>query len=161
MFVILQILVLCVCLANGVYGQVRYSIPEEMVKGSFVGNIAQDLGLDIQRMKSGRARVFTEHGREYIGLNNDKGTLVVRERIDREEICGPVSPCSLHFQIILENPMELHRGAVAVPGGEASRKDALDGTAIKSAEDAGAHSKPLQSPEQEEALLRLLHCLSV
>ncbi|XP_072573583.1 protocadherin gamma-A11-like isoform X12 [Paramormyrops kingsleyae] len=105
----LQILVLCVCLANGVYGQVRYSIPEEMVKGSFVGNIAQDLGLDIQRMKSGRARVFTEHGREYIGLNNDKGTLVVRERIDREEICGPVSPCSLHFQIILENPMELHR----------------------------------------------------
>ncbi|XP_048884471.1 protocadherin gamma-A12-like isoform X15 [Brienomyrus brachyistius] len=105
----LQILVLCVCVANGVYGQVRYSIPEEMVKGSFVGNIAQDLGLDIQRMQSGRARVFTEHGREYIGLNTDKGTLVVRERIDREELCGPVSPCSLHFQIILENPMELHR----------------------------------------------------
>ncbi|XP_072573580.1 protocadherin gamma-A11-like isoform X8 [Paramormyrops kingsleyae] len=105
----LQILVLCFCIANDVYGQVRYSIPEEMVKGSFVGNIAQDLGLDIQRMKSGRARVFTEHGREYIGLNTDKGTLVVRERIDREELCGPVSLCSLHFQIILENPMELHR----------------------------------------------------
>ncbi|XP_072573592.1 protocadherin gamma-A3-like isoform X35 [Paramormyrops kingsleyae] len=105
----LQILVLCIYIANGVYGQVRYSIPEEMVKGSFVGNIAQDLGVDIQRMKSGRARVFTEHGREYIGLNNDKGTLVVRERIDREELCGPVSLCSLHFQIILENPMELHR----------------------------------------------------
>ncbi|XP_048884474.1 protocadherin gamma-A11-like isoform X20 [Brienomyrus brachyistius] len=105
----LQILVLCVYIANGVYGQVRYSIPEEMVKDSFVGNIAQDLGLDIKRMKSGRARVFTEHSREYIGLNTDKGTLVVREIIDREELCGPVSPCSLHFQIILENPMELHR----------------------------------------------------
>ncbi|XP_035377279.1 protocadherin gamma-A11-like isoform X9 [Electrophorus electricus] len=90
-------------------GQVRYSIPEEMTKGSLVGNIIQDLGLDVKRLKSGRARIFTEDSREYIGLNVDKGTLVVRERIDREELCAQVSPCSLHFQIILENPMELHR----------------------------------------------------
>ncbi|XP_076861941.1 protocadherin gamma-A11-like isoform X5 [Brachyhypopomus gauderio] len=90
-------------------GQVRYSIPEEMPKGSLVGNIIQDLGLDVKRLKAGRARIFTEDSREYIGLNVDKGTLVVRERIDREELCAQVSPCSLHFQIILENPMELHR----------------------------------------------------
>ena len=90
-------------------GQVRYSIPEEMNKGSVVGNIVQDLGLDVKRLKSGRARIFTEDSREYIGLNVDKGTLVVRERIDREELCAQVTPCSLHFQIILENPMELHR----------------------------------------------------
>ncbi|XP_059378013.1 protocadherin gamma-A3-like isoform X6 [Carassius carassius] len=90
-------------------GQVRYSIPEEMTKGSLVGNIVQDLGLDVKRLKSGRARIFTEDSREYIGLNVDKGTLVVKERIDREELCAQVSPCSLHFQIILENPMELHR----------------------------------------------------
>ncbi len=90
-------------------GQVRYSIPEEMTTGSLVGNIVQDLGLDVKRLKSGRARIFTEDSREYIGLNVDKGTLVVKERIDREELCAQVSPCSLHFQIILENPMELHR----------------------------------------------------
>ncbi|XP_076861945.1 protocadherin gamma-A11-like isoform X9 [Brachyhypopomus gauderio] len=92
-----------------VHGQIRYSIPEEMTKGSLVGNIIQDLGLDVKRLKAGRARIFTEDSREYIGLNVDKGTLVVRERIDREELCAQVSPCSLHFQIILENPMELHR----------------------------------------------------
>ncbi len=80
-----------------------------MTKGSLVGNIVQDLGLDVKRLKSGRARIFTEDSREYIGLNVDKGTLVVKERIDREELCAQVSPCSLHFQIILENPMELHR----------------------------------------------------
>ncbi|XP_036431589.1 protocadherin gamma-A11-like [Colossoma macropomum] len=91
------------------HGQVRYSIPEEMNKGSVVGNIVQDLGLDVKRLKSGRARIFTEDSREYIGLNVDRGTLVVRERIDREELCAQVTPCSLHFQIILENPMELHR----------------------------------------------------
>ncbi|XP_053541579.1 protocadherin gamma-A11 isoform X15 [Ictalurus punctatus] len=91
------------------HGQVRYSIPEEMNKGSVVGNIVQDLGLDVKRLKSGRARIFTEDSREYIGLNVDKGTLIVRERIDREELCAQVSPCSLHFQIILDNPVELHR----------------------------------------------------
>ncbi|XP_062846879.1 protocadherin gamma-A11-like isoform X3 [Trichomycterus rosablanca] len=91
------------------HGQLRYTIPEEMKEGSLVGNIVQDLGLDIKRLKHGRARIFTEDSREYIGLNEDKGTLVVKERIDREEMCAQLSPCSIHFQIILENPMELHR----------------------------------------------------
>ncbi|XP_047676055.1 protocadherin gamma-A11-like isoform X7 [Tachysurus fulvidraco] len=91
------------------HGQIRYSIPEELNKESVVGNIVQDLGLDIKRLKSGRARIFTEDSREYIGLNLDKGTLVVRERIDREDLCAQVFPCSIHFQIILDNPVELHR----------------------------------------------------
>ncbi|XP_059372314.1 putative protocadherin beta-18 [Carassius carassius] len=106
---LMQPLVLCVFVLTVARGQVRYSIPEEMTKGSLVGNIVQDLGLDVKRLKSGRARIFTEDSREYIGLNVDKGTLVVKESIDREELCAQVSPCSLHFQIILENPMELHR----------------------------------------------------
>ncbi|XP_046715394.1 protocadherin gamma-A11-like isoform X11 [Silurus meridionalis] len=96
------------------HGQVRYSIPEEMNKGSVVGNIVQDLGLDVKRLKSGRARIFTEDSREYISLNVDKGTLIVRERIDREELCAQVSPCSLHFQIILDNPVEMHRVDVEI-----------------------------------------------
>ncbi|XP_026095460.1 putative protocadherin beta-18 isoform X1 [Carassius auratus] len=106
---LMQPLVLLFFVLSVARGQVRYSIPEEMTKGSLVGNIVQDLGLDVKRLKSGRARIFTEDSREYIGLNVDKGTLVVKERIDREELCAQVSPCSLHFQIILENPMELHR----------------------------------------------------
>uniref|UniRef100_G3Q495 Cadherin domain-containing protein n=1 Tax=Gasterosteus aculeatus aculeatus TaxID=481459 RepID=G3Q495_GASAC len=99
---------------NMAFGQVRYSVPEEMTTGSVVGNIIQDLGLDVKRMKSGKPRIFTEDGSEYIGLNTEKGTLVVAKRIDREELCNQVSPCSLHFQIILENPMELHRIDVEV-----------------------------------------------
>ncbi|KAI4896457.1 hypothetical protein NFI96_015231 [Prochilodus magdalenae] len=105
----MRLLVLFVFVLGVAHGQVRYSIPEEMNKGSVVGNIVQDLGLDVKRLKAGRARIFTEDSREYIGLNVDKGTLVVRERIDREELCAQVTPCSIHFQIILENPMELHR----------------------------------------------------
>uniref|UniRef100_A0AAR2JWC8 Cadherin domain-containing protein n=1 Tax=Pygocentrus nattereri TaxID=42514 RepID=A0AAR2JWC8_PYGNA len=109
-----KLLVLFFFVLAAVHGQIRYSIPEEMNKGSVVGNIVQDLGLDVKRMKSGRARIFTEDSREYIGLNVDKGTLVVRERMDREELCAQVTPCSLHFQIILENPMEMHRVDVEI-----------------------------------------------
>ncbi|XP_066525902.1 protocadherin gamma-A11-like isoform X15 [Hoplias malabaricus] len=110
----MKLLVLFSFVVSVAHGQVRYSIPEEMKKGSVVGNIVQDLGLDVKRLKSGRARIFTEDSREYIALNVEKGTLVVRERIDREELCAQVTPCSLHFQIILENPMELHQVDVEI-----------------------------------------------
>ncbi len=78
-------------------------------KGLAGGKYRSGSRFGCKEVKSGRARIFTEDSREYIGLNVDKGTLVVKERIDREELCAQVSPCSLHFQIILENPMELHR----------------------------------------------------
>uniref|UniRef100_A0A8C6K8K0 Cadherin domain-containing protein n=1 Tax=Nothobranchius furzeri TaxID=105023 RepID=A0A8C6K8K0_NOTFU len=99
---------------TSLFSVIRYSIPEEMASGSVVGNIMQDLGLDVKRLKSGRARIFTEDGSEYIGLNADKGTVVVSKMMDREELCKQMSPCSLHFQIILENPMELHRVDVEI-----------------------------------------------
>ncbi|XP_016417021.1 protocadherin beta-16-like [Sinocyclocheilus rhinocerous] len=87
-------------------GQVSYSIPEEMAKGSLVGNIVQDLGLDLKRLKSGKARIYTGDSAEYIELNKERGVLLIKERIDREALCGQTTPCALHFQIILENPME-------------------------------------------------------
>ncbi|XP_063046160.1 protocadherin gamma-A11-like [Engraulis encrasicolus] len=95
-------------------GQVSYSIPEEMAKGSVVGNIAQDLGLDLKRLKSGKARIYSNDKADYIELNKDRGLLIVKERIDREALCGQTSPCALHFQIILENPMEFYSVTVEV-----------------------------------------------
>uniref|UniRef100_UPI0037E8D252 protocadherin gamma-A1-like isoform X9 n=1 Tax=Semicossyphus pulcher TaxID=241346 RepID=UPI0037E8D252 len=97
-----------------VLGQVSYSIPEEMTKGSVVGNIAHDLGLDLKRLKSGKARVYTGGSVEYIGLNKERGVLLIQERIDREALCGETTPCALHFQLILENPMELFRVTVEI-----------------------------------------------
>ncbi|XP_052005726.1 protocadherin beta-16 [Xyrauchen texanus] len=95
-------------------GQVSYSIPEEMAKGSLVGNIAQDLGLDLKRLKSGKARIYTGDSAEYIELNKERGVLLIKERIDREALCGQTTPCALHFQIILENPMEFYSVNVEV-----------------------------------------------
>ncbi|KAM9356597.1 protocadherin gamma-A3-like [Symphorus nematophorus] len=95
-------------------GQIRYSISEEMKKGSVIGNVAQDLGLDLQRLRSGRARIVTGESIQYTELKTDKGILVVNERIDREQLCGDVTPCSFSFEVILENPIELHRITVEV-----------------------------------------------
>ena len=100
-----------VCMVGG---QIRYSIPEEMKKGSVIGNVAQDLGLDLKRLRSGRARIVTGENVHYTELKTDKGILVVNERIDREQLCGDVTPCSFSFEVILENPMELHRITVEV-----------------------------------------------
>ncbi|XP_060904091.1 protocadherin beta-16-like isoform X16 [Labrus mixtus] len=99
---------------TSVLGQVSYSIPEEMEKGSLVCNIAQDLGLDVKRLQSGRARIHSGDSAEFIELNKERGVLLITERIDRETLCGEMTPCALHLQMILENPMELFRITIEI-----------------------------------------------
>ncbi|KAM9356710.1 protocadherin gamma-A2-like [Symphorus nematophorus] len=103
---------------TSVVGQVSYSIPEEMAKGSLIGNIAQDLaqdlGIEVKRLKSGKARIYTGEDTEYIELNKESGVLVIKERIDREALCGQTTPCALDFQIILENPMQFYSITVEI-----------------------------------------------
>ncbi|XP_053734324.1 protocadherin gamma-A4-like isoform X27 [Synchiropus splendidus] len=111
-----RVLVFILCLAElrSVTGQARYSIPEEQAEGSVVGNIAKDLGLDVTRLVSGKARIMMKGGRQYVDLNRDKGTLVIKERVDREELCGKTTPCSFSFDVILENPIQLYRVTVEI-----------------------------------------------
>ncbi|KAM4732822.1 protocadherin gamma-A10-like [Anableps anableps] len=97
-----------------VTGHIRYSIPEEMKKGSLIGNVAQDLGLDLKRLRFGHARLVSGESVQYVELKADKGILVVKERIDREQLCGDTTPCSFTFEMILENPMELHQITVEI-----------------------------------------------
>ncbi|XP_074529738.1 protocadherin beta-16-like [Halichoeres trimaculatus] len=108
------LLFLSVLSLSSVLGQVSYSIPEEMEIGSLVCNIAQDLGLDIKRLKSGRARIHSGDSAEYVELNRERGVLLIKERIDRETLCGETTPCALHSQMILENPMELFRITIEI-----------------------------------------------
>ncbi|XP_056625252.1 protocadherin gamma-B7-like isoform X11 [Triplophysa dalaica] len=94
------------CLLNTVSGQIRYTIPEELRPGLFVGDVAKDLGLDVKRLVSGRARLVIDDSKQYVELNRNKGHLVVKDRIDREQLCGQKSPCSFGLEILLENPLE-------------------------------------------------------
>ncbi|XP_026135737.1 protocadherin gamma-A4-like isoform X9 [Carassius auratus] len=109
-----QVLFFISCCIPFAISQIRYSIPEEMSKGSIIGNVAQDLGLDMKKLRTGRARIVTGESTQYAELRTDKGILVVSERIDREQLCGDVTPCSFSFEIILENPIELHQVTVEI-----------------------------------------------
>ncbi|XP_059372313.1 protocadherin gamma-A4-like isoform X49 [Carassius carassius] len=97
-------------MAHTAYGDVSYSFPEEMKRGSVIGNIAKDLGLDVNRMSSRKARIDTEGNRKrYCDINLNTGELIVAERIDREGLCGKKISCVLKQELMLENPLELHR----------------------------------------------------
>nr|XP_057919305.1 protocadherin gamma-A11-like isoform X13 [Doryrhamphus excisus] len=102
-----QVLFISIFCLSSVIGQVTYSIPEEMPKGSLIGNIGRDLGLDVKRLRGGKARIYTGDSAQYIELNRERGVLLVKEKIDREFLCKQTTPCALHFQITLENPLEL------------------------------------------------------
>uniref|UniRef100_A0A8D3DTA8 Cadherin domain-containing protein n=1 Tax=Scophthalmus maximus TaxID=52904 RepID=A0A8D3DTA8_SCOMX len=98
-----------------VNGDVSYSIPEEMKRGSVIGNIAKDLGLDLGRLSARKARVDTEdNGVKYCSVNLNTGDLIVQERIDRESLCARKASCVLKQELVLENPLELHRISIRV-----------------------------------------------
>ncbi|XP_048086722.1 protocadherin beta-15-like isoform X2 [Alosa alosa] len=92
------------------YGDVSYSIPEEMKRGSVIGNIAKDQGLDTNKLHFRKARIDTEiKHKRHCDINLKTGELVVAERMDREGLCGKKASCLLSQELVLENPLELHR----------------------------------------------------
>ncbi|KAM7397723.1 hypothetical protein PAMA_005852 [Pampus argenteus] len=97
------------CFLDAVWGQIRYSIPEELEHGAFVGNIAEDLGLDLDKLSARRFRIVSGAKKQYVEVNLENGVLFVNERIDREELCEQSLSCSFHLQVVIENPLELYR----------------------------------------------------
>ncbi|XP_043113923.1 protocadherin gamma-A11-like [Puntigrus tetrazona] len=98
-----------VLMAHTAYGDVSYSFPEEMKRGSVIGNIAKDLGLDVNRLSSRKVRIHTEGNRKrYCDINLNTGELTVAERIDREGLCGKKDSCVIKQELVLENPLQVH-----------------------------------------------------
>nr|XP_061793142.1 protocadherin beta-16-like [Nerophis lumbriciformis] len=92
-----------------VSGDVGYSIAEEMKRGSVIGNIAKDLGLNVGQLSARKARIDPEdNDLHHCGLNLNTGDLIVQERIDREGLCDKKASCVIKQQLVLENPLELH-----------------------------------------------------
>ncbi|XP_042165398.1 protocadherin gamma-A11-like [Oncorhynchus tshawytscha] len=92
------------------YGDVTYSFPEEMKRGSVIGNIAKDLGLDPKGLYVRKARLEMDGSNTlYCDINLSNGDLIVAERMDREQLCGRRVLCVLKYEMVLENPLELHR----------------------------------------------------
>uniref|UniRef100_A0A3P9IIV7 Cadherin domain-containing protein n=1 Tax=Oryzias latipes TaxID=8090 RepID=A0A3P9IIV7_ORYLA len=97
-------------LFRAAYGDVSFSFPEEMKRGSVIGNVAKDLGLQTAALSARRARIDTDGtDKRYCDINLKNGELIVADRIDREGLCGEKVSCILKHELVLENPLELHR----------------------------------------------------
>ncbi|XP_064244253.1 protocadherin gamma-A10-like [Passer domesticus] len=90
------------------WGQLRYSVPEEMPKGSFVGDVAKDLGLQLPEIRDNAVRVVSDSRTQYFALQEKTGHLVTAERIDREQLCSRVQQCVLRCELIVEGEMKFY-----------------------------------------------------
>ncbi|NXR16115.1 PCDGA protein, partial [Semnornis frantzii] len=98
----------CILLSQweAVRGQLRYSVPEELPKGSFVGDVPHDLGLQITTI---RDLIILDRGRtQYFSLHGKTGHLVTAERIDREQLCRLLEKCVLRCELVLEGEMQVY-----------------------------------------------------
>ncbi|XP_055980791.1 protocadherin alpha-2 isoform X10 [Sorex fumeus] len=88
-------------------GQLHYSVPEEAKHGTFVGRIAQDLGLELAELVPRLFRMASKDRGDLLDVNLQNGILFVNSRIDREELCGQSEECSLHLEVIVDRPLQV------------------------------------------------------
>uniref|UniRef100_A0A3P9H5B2 Protocadherin gamma-C3 n=1 Tax=Oryzias latipes TaxID=8090 RepID=A0A3P9H5B2_ORYLA len=96
------------------FGQLRYSITEELERGALVGDLAHDLRLDIQKLSSRKIKVTSNNGKAYVTVSTKNGKLLVNERIDREALCDLSSTCLMNLEVQLQNPTEVHHVEVEI-----------------------------------------------
>ncbi|ELK02993.1 Protocadherin beta-4 [Pteropus alecto] len=93
---------------------IRYSVLEETESSSFEAHLAKDLGLGIRELAARSARVVSDDDKQRLQLDRQTGDLLLREKLDREELCGPIEPCVLHFQVFLEMPVQFFEGELSI-----------------------------------------------
>ncbi|XP_056372724.1 protocadherin alpha-2-like isoform X6 [Hyla sarda] len=97
-----------------ILGQLHYIIPEESKHGTFVGRIAQDLGLDIGEINYRMLHIVTRDEKKYFQVNLQNGILFVKETIDREMLCANTPFCIIPLQVIVDKPVQMYRVDVEI-----------------------------------------------
>ncbi|XP_016061115.1 PREDICTED: protocadherin alpha-C1 isoform X2 [Miniopterus natalensis] len=111
-----RVAVLCLWVSCGsAAGQLEYSVLEETPRGVAVGNVTADLRLSAAALSLRNFRCLSSHdGQPYFGVDLASGSLVVRAPADRESLCGAKATCVLTYELVIEDPLELHKMDVRV-----------------------------------------------
>ncbi|XP_078087870.1 protocadherin beta-16-like isoform X2 [Mustelus asterias] len=103
-----------ICIAHSLGLKTRYSIPEELEVGAFVGNIAADLGLDVKQLSVRRLRIAPEGKKQYLDVNLSTGALIIKEKLDKEQLCEHGLTCVLILQAVIEKPLKIYRVEIEI-----------------------------------------------
>ncbi|CAM4601608.1 unnamed protein product [Caretta caretta] len=95
-------------------GQVRYSLPEESKHGTFVGRLAQDLGVEVSELVSRMFRMVSKGRGDYFEVNLQSGVLFVKSPVDREEVCGQSPLCAIDLEVIVDKPLRIFHVEVEI-----------------------------------------------
>ncbi|XP_062941799.1 protocadherin beta-17 [Cynocephalus volans] len=89
---------------------IKYSVLEERDSGSFVANLAKDLGLSIGELAARGVQILSKGNKQHLQIERKTGNLLLKEKLDREELCADTDPCIQHFQVLLKNPVQFIQG---------------------------------------------------
>ncbi|EDL76359.1 rCG49426 [Rattus norvegicus] len=89
-----------------------YSVAEETETGSSIGNIIKDM--DVGDLAARGARVIFDDYQPYLRLELETGNLLLNKKLDREALCSTSEPCILHFQVLLENPLQFFQAELLI-----------------------------------------------
>ncbi|XP_054454171.1 protocadherin alpha-7-like [Anoplopoma fimbria] len=106
--------ILLLCCGDRILAQLRYSVPEEVQVGSPVGNVAKDLGLDINTLTERRFRIVSGPNHALFQLNQNNGVLYIGQTVDREELCDGIKVCLINLKVVVESPLEIHYVGVEI-----------------------------------------------
>ncbi|XP_063784671.1 protocadherin gamma-B5-like isoform X40 [Pseudophryne corroboree] len=94
--------------------QLQYSIPEELKQGSRVGNIADDLSLNVKDLSRRKFQIVSHGRKQYFNVNLQNGDLYVANRVDREALCGNQQSCFFNIEAVIENPLQFYSCTVEI-----------------------------------------------
>ncbi|XP_041929668.1 protocadherin alpha-8-like isoform X18 [Alosa sapidissima] len=97
-----------------VWGQIVYSVSEETNTGTAVGNLAKDFNLDVSELEPRGFEIVAGPNKKYFDVNVKTGVLHVKDKIDREGLCGRSLKCSLELEAILNSPLNMYRFEVNI-----------------------------------------------
>ncbi|XP_018422209.1 PREDICTED: protocadherin gamma-C5-like isoform X3 [Nanorana parkeri] len=110
-----QIVILFLCCTRDTASEtLHYALMEEAESGTLIGNVAKDVGIPVVAVFERRMQLRLTGSSQYFAVDQQSGNVTLAKTVDRENVCGSKLHCVLAAEVVLENPLELHRLEVEI-----------------------------------------------